>query len=259
MRRFAGKVVVVTGAAGGIGVAIANRFGAEGAKLALVDVDEGKGRTLESELTDQGYDASFFNADLANTDQVRKCVSEIVANLGPPDVLVNNAARILTSSIADIDDESFDAVFSVNVRGTLSMIRAISQVMIDERTPGTIVNMSSISAEQGYDNLLAYSGSKGAISSITRAAAVELSPHNIRVNAVAPGSIGTPAANEIHARSPKARDRILSRTPLGRVGEPSEAASVVAFLASDDASYITGQVLYADGGRLALSYTVPIQ
>jgi glucose 1-dehydrogenase len=256
--RFSGKAVVITGAAGGIGQALAERFGSEGAKLALVDIDQGRGRHIESALRDSGYDATFIPMDLSNWEEVDERVADMVSIVGPPEVLVNNAARILTSSLAEMDEEAFDTVFSVNVKGTLAMTRAVSSIMIARGIPGAIVNMSSISAEQGYDNLLAYSGSKGAISSITRAVSVELAAHGIRVNAVAPGSIGTPVANEIHARDPEAHNKVLSRTPLGRVGDPAEAASVVAFLASQDSSYITGQILYVDGGRLALSYTVPV-
>ncbi|OZD13132.1 SDR family oxidoreductase [Rhodococcus sp. 06-156-3C] len=255
--RFDGKTAVVTGAAGGIGFAVAERLATEGAHVVVVDIDEVAGAAAAKSLQDKGLAASFRRVDVSRQAEVEAAVSAVVDERGPIHVLVNNAAVIKPTTLEESDDDAFDAIFSVNVRGMVAFTRFVSRVMIDTNVAGSIVNMSSITAAQGAPNLVLYSASKGAISALTRSVSIALAEYGIRVNAVAPGTIGTETANAIHREQPEVRRQVLARTPLRRVGEPSEVASVVAFLASDDGSYMTGQVIYPDGGRLALSYTVP--
>ncbi|MFC9838426.1 SDR family NAD(P)-dependent oxidoreductase [Rhodococcus sp. NPDC127530] len=254
--RFDGKTAVVTGAAGGIGFAVAERLATEGAHVVVVDIDEVTGTAAAKALQDKGLNASFVKVDVSRTAEIDTAVRGIVDELGPIHVLVNNAAVITPTTLEESDDEAFDTIFSVNVRGMVGFTRAVSRTMIDAKVAGSIVNMSSITAAQGAPNLVLYSASKGAISALTRSVAIALADNGIRVNAVAPGTIGTETANAIHREQPEVRRQVLARTPLRRVGEPSEVAAVVAFLAGDDGSYMTGQVVYPDGGRLALSYTV---
>lgn len=256
--RFDGKLAVVTGGCRGIGRAIAERLATEGARVVILDIESVAGQAASEALQAKGHDVSFATVDITRTEQVEATVGDTVDRHGPIHVLVNNAALVRSTTIESSDDEAFEAIFSVNVRGTLAVTRAVSRSMIDASIEGSIVNMSSITAAHGAANLVLYSASKGAISAMTRSVAVGLADFGIRVNAVAPGSIGTEAAGVVYRKDPGMLRQVLSRTPLRRMGSSDEIASVAAFLASDDASYITGQVIYPDGGRLALGYTVAV-
>jgi glucose 1-dehydrogenase len=175
---------------------------------------------------------------------------------------VNNAGIVHGADFLDIAEEDFDRVLNVNLKGSFLTGQAVARTMVEKvkngGRPGTIVNMSSVNAVFAIANQVPYSVSKGGINQLTKVMALSLAPYGIRVNAIGPGSIMTEMLASVNA-DPAARNRILSRTPLGRIGEPSEIAAVAAFLASDDASYITGQTIYADGGRMPLNYTVPVK
>ncbi|MEU6644066.1 SDR family NAD(P)-dependent oxidoreductase [Saccharomonospora sp. NPDC046836] len=257
-RRFEGRAAIVTGAGRGIGRAVTERLAREGARVAALDRDAELGARVEQELQAAGLDVTFLQADIADTGQVEATIERITGELGPPAVVVNNAALVRTTDFFAAPPEEIDDILAVNVRGGLIVGRTAARAMINAGNGGAIVNMSSITAAQGSPGMAAYSASKGAVSALTRSMAVALAEHGIRVNAVAPGTITTEAVAEIYSRETELRRQVLSRTPLRRLGEPAEVASVVAFLASDDASYITGQVIYPDGGRLALSYTVAV-
>ena len=256
-----GKTAIVTGAAGGIGYAIAERFLREGARVVIADVDQAKGTRAEKALSKLG-EVVFIRTDVARKLDVHNLVAAAIDAFGDIDVLVNNAGIVHDADFLDLKEEDFDRVLGVNLKGSFLVGQAVARHMVDKvrqgGAPGAIVNMSSINALVAIPTQVPYSISKGGVNQLTRVMALALAPYGIRVNAIGPGSIMTDMLNAVN-NDPAARNRVLSRTPLGRVGESSEIASIAAFLASDDASYVTGQTIYADGGRLPLNYTVPVK
>jgi len=254
------KVAIITGAAGGIGYAIAERFLREKAAVVIADVDAEKGEKAERDLRRLG-DVRFIRTDVGNRLDAHNLVAATLEAHGGVDVLVNNAGIVHGADFLDLKEEDFDRVLRVNLKGAFLVGQAVARVMAEKvkagGAPGSIVNMSSINAVFAIANQVPYSISKGGMSQLTKVMALSLAPYGIRVNAIGPGSIMTEMLASVNS-DPAARNRILSRTPLGRVGEPSEIASIAVFLASDEASYITGQTIYADGGRLPLNYTVPV-
>ena len=254
------KVAIVTGAAGGIGLAIARRFVADGAKVVIADVDDQRGEAAEAELKAQG-EAHYVHCNVAEKLDVCNLVAATLDTFGDIDILVNNAGVVVGGELLDLDEADFDRVLGVNLKGAFLCTQAVGRHMVDKvkegGKPGVIINMSSVNAVFAIPNQVPYSVSKGGLNQLTKVSALSLAPHGIRVNAIGPGSIMTDMLASVNSDK-AARDRVLSRTPLGRVGDPSEIAGVAAFLASDDASYVTGQTIYADGGRLPLNYTVPV-
>lgn len=259
--RLENKVAVVSGAARGIGRAIAERFVAEGARVVVADVDEGAGSVTASGLGKPDR-VRFVPCDVADRLSVRNLVASTVAGFGTIDILVNNAGIIHAADFLDLQEEDFDRVLRVNLKGAFLLGQAVARRMVKQieegGRPGAIINMSSVNAVFAIANQVPYSVSKGGMNQLTKVMALSLAPHGIRVNAIGPGSIMTDMLATI-TTDRAARERVLSRTPLGRIGEPSEIAAIATFLASDDASYVTGQTIYADGGRLPLNYTVPVK
>jgi NAD(P)-dependent dehydrogenase (short-subunit alcohol dehydrogenase family) len=194
---------------------------------------------------------------VGNKSEVDDIVAHTVALFGRIDVLVNNAGIFKAADFLDITEDDFDAVIKVNVKGSFLMGQAVARVMT-EAGSGNIINMSSVNAVLTIPNIASYNISKGGINQLTRVMALALADKGIRVNAVAPGTIATELAARAVLTSEEAKARILSRTPMKRLGEPSEIADVVAWLASDAASYVTGEIVTIDGGRMTLNYTVPI-
>jgi len=258
---LSGKSAIVTGAASGIGYAVAERFLREGGRVVIADVDHGKGAMAERELSALG-DVLFVRTDVGQRAQVDALVAAAIDRFGGIDILVNNAGIVHAADFLDLEEADFDRVLNVNLKGSFLCGQAVARHMVDSvgsgHAPGAIVNMSSVNAVFAIANQVPYSVSKGGVSQLTKVMALALAPYGIRVNAIGPGSIMTDMLASV-ANDKAAMKRILSRTPLGRVGQPSEIAAIAAFLASDDASYITGQTIFADGGRLPLNYTVPVK
>ncbi len=256
-----GKIAIVTGGAGGIGYAVAERFLREGAKVVIADFDADKGSKAAQALGSNNA-VRFVRTDVGSAAEIGKMVDEAVSAFGEIDILVSNAGIVHGADFLDIDEADFDRVLRVNLKGVFlsgqAVARRMAQRVKDGGPAGTIINMSSVNAVFAIPNQVPYSVSKGGVSQLTKVMALSLASYGIRVNAIGPGSIMTDILKAV-ANDTAAMDRIMMRTPLGRIGDPSEIASIAAFLASDDSSYITGQTIYADGGRLPLNYTVPIK
>jgi glucose 1-dehydrogenase len=258
MTRLAGKCAVVTGAANGIGLACARRLAADGAAVALADVNAELGEAAAKQLREEGARAIFVATDVTQRAAIEALVDRAVDEYGRLDIMLNNAGVALTAQVLEMSDEIFDKVLSTNLRSAFIGTQLAARQMVSSGRGGVIINMSSVNALLAIPGLAAYACSKGALNQLTKVAAIELAPHNIRVVAIGPGTILTDLAKQSVMGDDAARRKILARTPIGRAGEPEEVASVASFLASDDASYITGQTIYPDGGRLALNYTVPV-
>jgi NAD(P)-dependent dehydrogenase (short-subunit alcohol dehydrogenase family) len=251
MKRLEKKAALITGASRGIGLAIAERFIEEGARVFLTDVDPVALKDVARRLA-----SDSFAADLATTKPIPALLESAVASLQTIDILVNNAGITHAASLFDLTEADFDRVMSINLKSALFLTQAVGRHMA-KRGAGVIVNISSVNAILAIPNQIPYAVSKAALRQMTNVTALALAPFGVRVNAIGPGTISTALARNV-VSDRAAEIRVLSRTPLGRFGEPSEVASIAAFLASDDASYMTGQTIYPDGGRLGLNYTVPV-
>jgi glucose 1-dehydrogenase len=253
------RTAIVTGAARGIGRACAERLLAEGARVILTDIDDATGAAARAALGDAAH---YVHCDVGDKAQVDRMVMDVARKHGAVDILINNAGITAEGSILEISEADFDRVIRVNLKGAFLVGQAVARRMVKQveegLRPGAIVNMSSVNAVFAIATQVPYSASKGGVNQLTKVMALGLAEYGIRVNAIGPGSIMTDMLTTVNA-DPEARRRLLSRTPLGRIGEPAEIAAIAAFLASDDASYITGQTIYADGGRMPLNYTVPIK
>lgn len=247
--RLAGKVAIVTGAARGIGLAIARAFVAEGAKVVLADVltDE-----VRAEAARLGPAALAVPTDVGDAGGVRALVAETTRRFGGLHVMVANAAVQAEIHFLDLTEAEFDRVIRVNLKGAFLCGQTAARHMVETGTRGAIVNLTSVNAVVAHAVLVHYAASKGGIAMLTKGMAVALAPHGIRVNAIGPGTVNTPI-NANFFSMPGMKDRFLMRTPLGRIAEADEIARVAVFLASDEASYVTGTTIYADGGRLALN------
>jgi len=252
------KVCVITGAAQGIGFACAKRFVAEGAKVMLSDIEVEKGKAAAASLSDGPGEADFISCDVAKKAEVDALVAAAVEKWGRLDVMVANAAVVHPADILELQEADFDRVVSINLKGFYLSNQAAARQMADQGEGGSIINMSSIQAVITNANMLAYAMCKGGVKQLTTASSLALATRNIRVNAIGPGTIMTEMAEKVLADPAAVRHTAMSRTPMGRAGDPAEIASVAAFLASDDASYITGETINVDGGRMGLNYTVPV-
>jgi glucose 1-dehydrogenase len=249
------RIAIVTGAARGIGLAIAEEFRTQGAQVVMADVMDG---TAEAKR----IGAIFMHCDVSKSADIASCVAATVKQHGAIDILVNNAGISIVKDFFDVTEEDFDRIIGINLKGSFLMLQACARQMVKQveagRKAGAIVNMSSVNDTLAIPTIAPYTMSKGGVRQLTKVAALALAPHGIRVNAIGPGSIMTDMLKGV-MNDKAAMTRILSRTPLGRIGEASEMASIAAFLASDEASYVSGQVIYADGARMPLNYTVAVR
>ncbi len=245
-----GRVCLVTGGSQGIGEACVRRFVRDGAKAVIADVDDARGQALADELG-----ALFVHCDVGDKAQVDALVARAMAAHGRIDVLVNNAGIFRAADFLDVTEADFDAVLRVNIKGSFLVGQAVAREMAKAGS-GNIVNMSSVNGVMAIPTIASYNVSKGGINQLTRVMALALADKGIRVNAVAPGTIATELAAKAVLTSDEAKAKIMSRTPMKRLGAPSEIADVVAWLASDAASYVTGEIVTVDGGRMTLNYTV---
>lgn len=251
------RVAIVTGSARGIGLAVAERFVAEGARVVMCDVlDEAGAKEA------QRIGATYRHCDVSKAADVNALVDGVVKEFGAVDVLVNNAGVTVAKDLFDITEEDYDRVLGINLKGSFLMLQRCAREMVKQigegRKPGAIVNMSSVNDTLAIPSIAPYVISKGGVKQLTAVAAISLAQHGIRVNGIGPGSIRTDMLTGT-LQDKAALTRALSRTPLGRVGEPSEIAAVATFLASDESSYVSGQIIYVDGARMPLNYTVPVK
>lgn len=255
--RLQGKVAVITGAARGIGLAVAQRFAKEGARVVLADVLEREGEEAAEAIQESGGEALFMKCDVADETRIDGVMSRTVGAWGRIDCAVANAAIVAKADFLEMSPEDFDRVIQVNLRGAFLTGQAAARRMVEKGIQGTIINMSSINAVVAIPEIAPYVVAKGGLNQLTKVEALALADHGIRANAIGPGSIATEMVKQVNDDPAKLR-AIMSRTPMKRLGEPDEIAKVAVFLASEDSSYMTGQCLYPDGGRLALNYTVPV-
>jgi glucose 1-dehydrogenase len=246
---MAERIALVTGGAAGIGYACGEALAEDGCRVVLADIDEGVGAAA-ARLGGTGH-----VCDMGDAVAIGALFDRIESEVGPVSVLVNNAGIAQGGDFLTHDLETFERVIRINLTGTFVATQRAARTMVARGIAGAIVNMSSINAQVAIPTIPAYCASKGGVMQLTKAAALALAPHGIRVNAVGPGSIDTAMMAAVNA-NPEALARALSRTPLGRIGTAREVADIVAFLASPKAAYVTGETIYVDGGRLALNYTV---
>jgi NAD(P)-dependent dehydrogenase (short-subunit alcohol dehydrogenase family) len=240
--KLSNRVAIVTGAGRNIGEEISKTLASEGTKVAVVDLDEGRGEKVAAEIRDAGGEAAAFVADMASEADIAAAVAAVVERWGRIDILINNAAISDNKNILDITRAQWDAVIAVTLTGPFLMSQHVARRMVAQGSGGRIVNVGSTSGFFGRSRAIAYAAAKGGVANLTRAMAVQLAPYNIRVNGVVPNKIGSPVG----------RDEFDPTRPvvnlIGRPGVPLDMARAVLFLVSDDSDFIAGNMLFVDGG-----------
>lgn len=239
------KVAIVTGGASGLGYATAKKFTASGIKTIIIGRNEAKLKKAADELGELAYTYSF---DLNDSEGIPTLIQNIADKFGRIDILVNNAGINLKKPMLEVTSEEFNRVLSTNVVSVFVISREVSKIMV-EQGEGSIINISSMAAQYGIPKVIAYTASKSAIEGMTKAMAVELSPLGIRVNCVAPGFIVTDMTATAFKDEPQRKEKILSRTPMGKMGDPADIAEAVYYFANGTAAFVTGAILAVDGGN----------
>lgn len=250
MQRLAGKVAIVTGAGTGIGQGIAKRLGSEGAKVIIdyVGNPDGAKQTLNA-ILGAGGEAKIQPGDVTICEDIEKLVETAWTTYGSADILVNNAGMEHKSNFWETKEEEYDKVMAVNLRGPFFLTQQFVRRLRDAKKPGRVVNISSVHEDMAFPGFTTYCCSKGGMRMMMRNLAVELGPLGITVNNVAPGAIATPINKALLEDKPKL-DALLKNIPIGRLGKPEDVAGLVAFLASDDAAYVSGATYVIDGGLM---------
>ena len=246
--RIRDRVAIVTGGAMGIGQGVCTRLAGEGGKIAIFDVDLEAARSTVAEIENTGGSAMALKVDVRSATEVEAAVKEVISSFGCVDILVNNAGISTQSTIAEMPEEMWDDMLDVNLKGVFLCSRAVAPHM-QERRYGKIVSMASQLAVTGRAQFVHYSSAKAAVVAFTRGLATELGPHNINVNAIAPGLIETPMSSRDVPQS--LREVVLKRTPMRRFGAPEDIANAVLFFVSAESSFVTGQCLLVCGGSSA--------
>ena len=248
--RLAGKVAVITGSGSGIGQAIAERFAQEGAD-AIIDYRDHvqAAEETKAKIEAAGGKAIMVKADVSKLADAQNLVDQAWLQLGGCDILVNNAGIEKNAAFWDVTEADYDAVLNVNLKGAFFLTQSFVRKLRDAKRPGRVINMSSVHEDMVFPNFSTYCASKGGMRMLMRDLAVELGPLGITVNNIAPGAINTPINASLLANKPKL-DALLANIPLGRLGEPGDVASLAAFLASDEAAYVTGSTYVIDGGLM---------
>ncbi|MEP7189189.1 MAG: 3-oxoacyl-ACP reductase family protein [Roseiflexaceae bacterium] len=249
--RFEGKIALITGAGNGIGLAIAHAFAAKGAQVVVADINAAAGERAAADLVAAGGQALALATDVADEAQVARLVATIGERFGQIDILVNNAGVVAHKLLLEMDRADWDRQLAVQLTGPFLMSKHVARLMIDRGVAGKIINISSVAALMGRVKGGAHCASKAGLTLLTKVLAMELGQHGITVNAVAPGLIETQAQKEEMNLSSEYQNRYLAELPLGRVGQPSDIAKTVLFLASPDADWISGQLHVVDGGLMA--------
>ena len=246
MNKLSGKVSIVTGAAQGIGKAIANRFAAEGAQVIIGDIDIDRARETAQELSEVNPDVLAMKMDVTIKADMDSLIHRVMAEFGKMDILVNNAAIVTRESFLELSEETWEKTLSVNLKGPFLCSQAFSKCLIENNRKGKIINFASICSVviNPHATLCAYEVSKAGIVMLTKRMAFELAPHGINVNAIAPSIVKT------RLLQPQNEEKLLAHLPIGRIAEPDDIAGTAVFLASNDSDYITGTTVFVDGGWL---------
>lgn len=244
-------IALITGGAQGIGYACAEAIAENGALIVLADINVEGVKAAAEKL---GNGTLAFGCDVGDPGQINHLFDQIEEQMGPVSILVNNAGVAKPNDFLETTVEEFQSVININLIGTFVALQRAAKGMVKHKIAGSIVNMSSINAQVAIPSIASYCASKGGVMQLTKSSALALAEHGIRVNAVGPGSIDTAMLAGVNA-NPEAMKTVMSRTPMQRIGTPKEIGDVVAFLASEKASYVTGETIYVDGGRLGMNYT----
>ena len=239
------KIAIVTGGATGLGYAIAEKFVTNNIRTIIISRNEEKLKNAQNALGDL---CTYYSFDLTNLSQIPELINRITERYGKIDILINNAGINMKKPFTEVTDEDFQQIIFTNLTAVFSLSREVVKTMLP-RQQGCIVNISSMAAQYGIPKVIAYTAAKTAIEGMTKAMAVELSPQGIRINCVAPGFIATDMSAKALNNDPERKNKVLSRTPMGKLGAPADVAEAVYYYATDGAKYVTGTILPVDGGN----------